>query len=322
METGRTADEQATRMKTKGRHSARKAVAAMAVAAALAGGCVAVCFAFWPRERTVQGQIEVLQYAVRTQQSGGVIEVRVKEGDYVEVGDTLLLFKTDDTPMPEDETLELLAATLHPHRTGNRAFDRAYGRWQQAKAAEEQAQKAYREVQRQFLRGRVPAQLRDRAFADYKTFQAQAIATKLVYDEMRCHQHSGRGGLKGPQIVAVITKVEGEVSEIMAKKGEQLAPCAPLMTIALLDNLWGTFRLNEKQRSYFAEGDTLQVYCRAFGLRIPMRVSTIRPYFGAAAATNAGRGRQKEPRHWKMQLRPVAKFEGLRAGMQLEVPME
>ena len=142
----------------------------MAVAAALAGGCVAVCFAFWPRERTVQGQIEVLQYAVRTQQSGGVIEVRVKEGDYIEVGDTLLLFKTDDTPMPEDETLELLAATLHPHRTGNRVLDRAYGRWQQAKAAEEQAQKAYREVQRQFLRGRVPAQLRDRAFADYKTF--------------------------------------------------------------------------------------------------------------------------------------------------------
>ena len=73
-----------------------------------------------PTPRQIDGQVEVLQYSVQVQQRGKVLEIRVKEGDYVEVGDTLALYRTDDTPMPEDATLELLATTLHPYRTGNK----------------------------------------------------------------------------------------------------------------------------------------------------------------------------------------------------------
>ena len=55
-----------------------------------------------PKVQMIDGQVEVLQYSVQVQQKGKVLEIRVKEGDYVEVGDTLALYRTDDTPIPEN----------------------------------------------------------------------------------------------------------------------------------------------------------------------------------------------------------------------------
>ena len=136
-----------------------------------------------PKPRQIDGQVEVLQYSVQVQQRGKVLEIRVKEGDYVEVGDTLALYRTDDTPMPEDATLELLATTLHPYRTGNRNVDRAYGRWQQAKSAEEQAERIYNDVQQKFMNGKAPASLRDNVFTEYKTLQVQALSLKADYEK-------------------------------------------------------------------------------------------------------------------------------------------
>ena len=201
-----------------------------------------------PKPRQIDGQVEVLQYSVQVQQRGKVLEIRVKEGDYVEVGDTLALYRTDDTPMPEDATLELLATTLHPYRTGNRNVDRAYGRWQQAKSAEEQAERIYNDVQQKFMNGKAPASLRDNVFTEYKTLQVQALSLKADYEKALHNLKTEKSNSKGPQIIAIVTKVEGEVSEIVVKRGEQLSANNTLMSIALLDNLWGSIAVTRNRR--------------------------------------------------------------------------
>ena len=271
-----------------------------------------------PKPRQIDGQVEVLQYSVQVQQRGKVLEIRVKEGDYVEVGDTLALYRTDDTPMPEDATLELLATTLHPYRTGNKNVDRAYGRWQQAKSAEEQAERIYNDVQQKFMNGKAPASLRDNVFTEYKTLQVQALSLKADYEKALHNLKTEKSNSKGPQIIAIVTKVEGEVSEIVVKRGEQLSANNTLMSIALLDNLWGSIAVTRNEKMQFKEGDTIQVYCKPFNMSVPMRVSGFKANFDFLDPNNYKRGNEGA-QTWEMQLRPVYKVEGLRPGMQLSI---
>ncbi|WP_232227213.1 biotin/lipoyl-binding protein [Hoylesella shahii] len=54
-----------------------------------------------PKVQMIDGQVEVLQYSVQVQQKGKVLEIRVKEGDYVEVGDTLASIEPTIHPSPK-----------------------------------------------------------------------------------------------------------------------------------------------------------------------------------------------------------------------------
>ena len=274
-----------------------------------------------PKVQMIDGQVEVLQYSVQVQQKGKVLDIRVKEGDYVEVGDTLALYRTDDTPIPEDPTLEVLATTLHPYRTGNKTVDRAYGRWQQAKAAEEQTERIYRDVERKLAKGKASVNLRDNILNEYRAMQAQTKSFKTDYEAALNSFKTEKNNFIGPQIIAIVTKVEGEVSEINAKRGEQLSVSNTLMNIALLDNLWGTIAVNRKEKQQFNEGDTIQVYCKPFNMFIRMRVSGFKANFDFLNSENYRQGNEGS-QTWEMQLRPVYKVEGLRPGMQLSVALK
>jgi len=45
---------------------------------------------------TIQGQVEVSEYRVSSKVPGRILELRVKEGDYVNVGDTLAILDAPD----------------------------------------------------------------------------------------------------------------------------------------------------------------------------------------------------------------------------------
>ena len=44
-------------------------------------------------EEIIQGQVEVSEYRVSCKLPGRILELRVKEGDYVKVGDTLAILE-------------------------------------------------------------------------------------------------------------------------------------------------------------------------------------------------------------------------------------
>ena len=48
-------------------------------------------FAFKEEAEVIQGQVEVSEYRVSSKIPGRIIELRVKEGDYVRKGDTLAI---------------------------------------------------------------------------------------------------------------------------------------------------------------------------------------------------------------------------------------
>ena len=48
-------------------------------------------FAFSRKAEVIQGQVEVSEYRVSSKVPGRILEIRVKEGDFVKVGDTLAI---------------------------------------------------------------------------------------------------------------------------------------------------------------------------------------------------------------------------------------
>ena len=100
----------------------------------------------------IQGQVEVSEYRVSSKVPGRILELRVKEGDFVRKGDTLAII---DAPEVEAKKVQALsaegAASAINEMTNNGARQEqiraAYALLQQAKAGLEIAKKSYTRVQ-------------------------------------------------------------------------------------------------------------------------------------------------------------------------------
>ena len=140
-------------------------------------------FALGRDPELMQGQVEVSEYRVSSKVPGRILEIRVKEGDYVKVGDTLAILDAPEVraKMEQARGAESAAAALElKAQNGARQeqIQGAYQLWQQAKAGLEIAEKSYNRVQRLFDEGVMSAQKRDEVYANYKALEAQEKAAK------------------------------------------------------------------------------------------------------------------------------------------------
>lgn len=144
-------------------------------------------FALGRNPEIIQGQVEVTEYRVSSKVPGRILELRVKEGDYVKVGDTLAILDAPEVraKMQQAQSAEDGAAALEMMaRNGARKeqIQGAYQLLQQAKAGLEIAEKSYNRVQRLYDEGVMSAQKRDEALANFKALEAQAKAAQSQYD--------------------------------------------------------------------------------------------------------------------------------------------
>ena len=287
---------------------------------------------------TIQGEVEVSEYRISSKVPGRILELRVKEGDYVHVGDTLAILDAPEVQAKKTQaqSAEDAAAALSDLAQAGARQEQvsgAYQLWQQAKAGLEIAQKTYERVQRLFDEGVMTAQKRDEALANYKALQAQEKAAKSQYDmavngarqqEKRAAQaqvNRARGAVQEVQSyireTVQISNVEGEVSSIYPKVGELIGTGSPIMSISVMSDLWGTFNVREDQLNGLKIGDTFTAFAPAFNKEIKMKVFYIKDE-GAYAVWKATKANgQYDLKTFEVKARPEEVFEGLRPGMSL-----
>ena len=135
----------------------------------------------------IQGQVEVTEYRVSSKVPGRILELRVKEGDYVKVGDTLAILDAPEVraKMEQAQSAENAAAALELKAQNGARKEQIQGAFsvlQQAKAGLEIAEKSYNRVQRLYDEGVMSAQKRDEVYANYKAMEAQVKAAQSQYD--------------------------------------------------------------------------------------------------------------------------------------------
>ena len=144
-------------------------------------------FALDREPNVIQGQVEVSEYRVSSKVPGRIVELRVKEGDYVKAGDTVAILDAPEVraKMEQARSAENAAAALELKAQNGARKEQIQGAFsvlQQAKAGFEIAEKSYNRIQRLFDEGVVSAQKRDEVYANYKAMEAQMKAAQSQYD--------------------------------------------------------------------------------------------------------------------------------------------
>ena len=297
-------------------------------------------FTLGKKPEIVQGEIEVSEYRVSSKLPGRILELRVKEGDYVRVGDTLAILEAPEVNAQEKAAAaqqQAAAAMSDMADKGARKeqIQAAYQLWQQALAAADIAQKSYERVQNLFDQGVMSAQKRDEAFAGYKAREAQVKAAKSQYDmakngareeEKRAAKKQAQAAEGAANVVrsllretVQISNVEGEVSSVYPKEGELVGTGSPIMSISIMKDLWGTFNIREDQLKGMKVGDTFKAYAPAFNKEINMKVFYIKDQGSYAVWKATKTNGQYDLKTFEIKARPTQKFEGLRPGMSLVI---
>ena len=267
-----------------------------------------------------------------------MLELRVKEGDYVNVGDTLAIIDAPDVKakLAQAESAESAASAMDQMANNGARREQingAYALLQQAKAGLEIAQKSYNRVQRLYDEGVMSAQKRDEAFANYKALEAQVKAAQSQYDMAvngaRWEEKKAAAAQVDRAKGAVdevnsyihetmqIAQMAGEVSDIFPKVGELVGTGSPIMSISLMNDLWGTFNVREDQLNGMTVGSTITAFVPAFKKEVRMKVYYIKDQ-GTYAVWKATKSNgQYDLKTFEVKARPIDKIEGLRPGMSL-----
>ncbi len=288
----------------------------------------------------MQGQVEVSEYRVSSKVPGRILEIRVKEGDYVKAGDTLAILDAPEVraKMEQARSAEDAASAVElkaKNGAQKEQIQGAYEVYQQAKAGLEIAEKSYGRVQRLFDQGVMSAQKRDEAFAQYKAMEAQCKAAKSQYelavngarreDKMAAQAQVNRARGAVDEVQSYINEtvqtaqMEGEVSAIYPKVGELVGTGSPIMTISLMDDMWGTFNIREDQLNGMQIGTEFTAFVPAFNKDIKMKVYYMKDQGSYAVWKATKANGQYDLKTFEVKARPTETLEGLRPGMSLVV---
>lgn len=286
----------------------------------------------------MQGQVEVSEYRVSSKVPGRILEIRVKEGDYVKVGDTLAILDAPEVraKMEQAQSAQSAAAALELKAQNGARKEQIQGAFsvlQQAKAGFEIAEKSYNRVQRLFDEGVMSAQKRDEAYANYKAMEAQMKAAQSQYDmavngarqedKMAAAAQVGRARGAVNEVNSYIhetvqvAQMEGEVSDIYPKVGELVGTGSPIMSISMMQDMWGTFNVREDELNGMQVGTEFTAFVPAFNKDIKMKVYYLKDQGSYAVWKATKANGQYDLKTFEVKARPVEKFEGLRPGMSL-----
>ena len=111
----------------------------------------------------IQGQAEADEYRVSSKVPGRILEFRVKEGDKVKAGDTLVILEAPDVmaKLSQAQAAEQAAQAMSEKAqrgTRQEQLQAAYEMWQKAKAGVEIAEVSYKRVNNLFQQGVMSAQ--------------------------------------------------------------------------------------------------------------------------------------------------------------------
>ena len=299
--------------------------------------CIVGIYTFRHREpEIVQGQAEVSEYRVSSKVPGRILKILVQEGQQVKAGDTLAILDTPDINAKQAQAEAVLSAATAQNAKAQKGareeqIQGAYELWQKAKAGLEIYEKTYNRVENLFAQGVVSEQKRDEAKAQYDAAIATEKAAKSQYDmavngaeeevkEMAAAQMRQAQGVVAEvnsyiDETVLTASIDGEVSEIFPMVGELVGTGAPIMNIAVMDDMWVTFNVREDLLQNLAMGAVCEAYVPALDKKVDVKVSYMRD-LGSYAAWKATKvNGQYDLKTFEVRAIPQAKVENLRPGM-------
>ena len=296
-------------------------------------------YAFNDTADTIQGEADVTEYRVSSKVPGRILEYRVKEGQYVHAGDTLAILEAPEVSAKLEQAQAAEAAAAAQNRKAEKGARQeqiagAYEMWQKARAGVEIARKSYDRVKRLFDRGVMTAQKLDEVTAQRDAAIATERAAKSQYDmakngaELEDKQAAAALVNRAKGAVSEVSSyiretvltasADGEVTEIFPQVGELVGTGAPIMNVALMDDMWVTFNVREDHLSQFKMNQTVKATVPALGNKeVTLKVYYMKDLGSYAAWKATKTTGQYDMKTFEVKASPVGKVDGLRIGMSV-----
>ena len=299
---------------------------------------LASLYAFRHEDETLEGQADVTEYRVSSKVPGRIKKFYVEEGQYVHAGDTLAVLEAPEvTAKLEQAQAVENAAAAQSQKADNGArkeqIQGAYDMWQKAKVGVTIAEKSWARVKRLADEGVLPAQKLDEVTAQRDAAIATEKAAKSQYDmavngariedkeAARALVNQARGAIKEVSSYIketyLLASADGEVTEIFPSVGELVGTGAPVMNVALMNDMWMTFNVREDNLKLFRMNQTVKVNIPALNKEVEAKVFYMKN-LGSYATWKATKSTgQFDMNTFEVKVRPTKKVEDLRPGMSV-----
>lgn len=297
-------------------------------------------FTLGKTEEIIQGEVEVSEFRVSCKLPGRITRILVEEGQFVHAGDTLAVLEIPEATAQQkvaEATEGAVSALSNLADSGTRKelIEAAQKVMETAMAANEIAQKTFIRIDNLFKEGVVSAQRRDEAEAALKATTAQVEGAKSQLEMAKNGARSQEKEAAHKQVEAAksavevvssllketvqVAAVDGEVSAIYPKVGELVGLGSPIMSISIMNDMWGVFNVREDQLNGLKTGDTFTAFLPAFDQDIEMKVTHIKDEGTYAVWKATKTNGQYDLKTFEVKAKPTKKFDGLRPGMSLIV---
>ena len=298
--------------------------------------CVIGSITYGKTNEIMQGQMEVSEYRVSSKIPGRIMEFRVKEGDIVKAGDTLAIIEAPEVKAKkaQAEAVKTAAVALNDKAEAGAREEQiqgAYELWQKAKVNRDIWEKSFKRVSNLFKEGVVSEQKYDETKAQYDAAIATEKAAKSQYDmavKGAQKEDKAMAAAKVEQAKGVVEEVDsyisetillayadGEVTDIFPHIGELVGTGAPIMNIAMMDDMWATFNVREDHLRNMPLGSQFTAEFPALGSSVVMEVTYMKDRGDYAAWKATKQTGQYDLKTFEVRAVPTAKVEGLRPGM-------
>lgn len=289
-----------------------------------------------PQVPMLQGEAVAQSYKVSSKLVGRVDSLTLRKGDLIQKGDFVFSLTVPEVEAKLTQAKAMLAAASARDAmaiTGARPqeIEAAKNMWQKSLAGLTFAQQTFARIKTLYEEGVVPAQKYDEAAASLKASETTELAARAQYEMVKIGARKEdkvaakalvEQAMGGVQEVESYLKdamqyspVDGEVSSIIAEKGELVNAGYPVVMILDLNDIWFTFNIKETLMPQFKMGDTYEIYVPAIAKTVECKISYIAPeaQYATWAATRATG--DFDIRTFSVEMRPTAKNIGLRPGM-------
>ncbi len=287
----------------------------------------------------IHGQVEVAEYRVSGKVPGRILKFNVEEGQKVQKGDTLVILEAPEV----QAKLEQAKAAMRMARAQNSKAMKgvreekkqaAYELWQKAKVGVRITEKSYKRVKNLYEQGVMTAQKFDEVTAKRDAALATEKAAKLQYEmakngaeiedkaTARALVSKAQGAIDEVNSylkeIVLTAPMNGEVSEIFPYVGELVGTGAPIMNVAMMNNIWVTFNVREDLLSDFKIGNKLTAKVPGLGnKKVELEVYMMKDLGSYATWRATKTNGDYDFKTFEVKARTTQPVEGLRPGMSV-----
>ena len=292
----------------------------------------------------LQGQIEATEIRISGKLPGRIDTFLVREGQYVKMGDTLVVINSPEAwaKFQQVNALEDIA------KFQNKKIDDGTRRqivrsveelWNKSKSDLQLATVTYDRIQALYKDSVVTSQRKDEVEAMYKAAVAAERAAHqqflLVKDgaqkedkeSARSLVDAARGTVNEVQALLMDARLtapeDGQIATIFPKRGELVAPGTPIMSLVVMSDAHVVLNIREDLMPQFKMGGTFKADIPALGKKdIEFRIYYISPPGSFATWKSTKQTGSYDMQTFEIHARPTQQVEGLRPGMSVLLKMK